>query len=318
MSSNNKILSIVIPFFNEEQSVHELLLRLDAVVLKMAATIAVELILVDDHSSDKTPVMLKAFCQTKPYSKYLRLSKNSGSHIAIISGMSICSGDCAVFLASDLQDPPELIEKMLQFWNDGADVVWAVRKSVEGISISTSFFSKLFYRLVNSSSSVKLPPTGADFALLDRKVIKGLVASAGSNPSLGSLIAWLGFEQAQIDYVKEARKYGKSKWTLTKKLNAFVDAFVGFSFVPMRIMMYFGFTMATIGFIYAMVVICLRVISGQQIEGWASLMVVLLIIGGILMIMLGVLGEYLWRSLEESRKRPLFFIEDSYGDINLK
>lgn len=148
---------------------------------------------------------------------------------------------------------------------------------------------------------------------MDRKVINGIINSAGSKPSLGALIAWLGFKQSEITYIKKARKFGHSKWTLSKKLNAFADAFVGFSYVPMRLMSYLGFIVACVGFLYAMLVIALRIISGKQIEGWASLMVVVLTLGGIQMLMLGVLGEYLWRNLEESRKRPLFFIEDKKG-----
>jgi dolichol-phosphate mannosyltransferase len=148
---------------------------------------------------------------------------------------------------------------------------------------------------------------------MDRKVVDGLVQSAGSKPSLGALISWLGFKQTEIPYVKEERKFGKSKWTLSKKLNAFADAFVGFSYLPMRFMSLLGFVAALCGFMYALFVMVMRFIVGDPIEGWASLMVVTLIIGGLQMLMLGVLGEYLWRNLEESRKRPLFLIEDHKG-----
>lgn len=307
------LISLIIPVYNESEGLPDLFARLDRLQRSLAERIQVEIILVDDHSADASGLLIKEACMQRTNYKYLRLSRNSGSHIAIISGLSKASGDCMVFLAADLQDPPELIVQLLDKWKEGNDVVWAVRKSIEGIPMSTSLFSKLFYWLMNAASSVKLPPTGADFALLDKKVCHALIQSAGSNPSLGSLIAWLGYRQTEIEYTKEARKHGRSKWTLTKKLNAFMDAFVGFSFVPMRLMMYFGFAMALLGFLYATFIIVMKLIVGKAIMGWASIMVAVLILGGAQMIMLGVLGEYLWRNLEESRKRPLFLFEDSQG-----
>lgn len=308
-------LSIVFPVFNEEESLQTLIERLNSFLSLFKGNY--EVIFVDDHSIDKTPLILKAICEKYDNYSYLRLSKNSGSHVAIIAGLSRSTGDCSVFLASDLQDPPELIELMIEKWKDGNHIVWAVRESIKGISFTKHFLSKLFYKVINYSTSVKLAPTGADFALLDRKALNALLSSVGSNPSLGSLLASLGFKQIEIKYVKEARKYGKSNWSLSKKIHAFIDAIVGFSFLPMRIMSYFGFFMALLGFIYASVVILLKVISGKQIEGWASIMVVILIIGGIQMIMLGILGEYLWRNLEEARKKPIFFIEES-SNIGLR
>jgi len=158
-----------------------------------------------------------------------------------------------------------------------------------------------------------MAPSGADFALLDKKVVSGLVQSAGSKPSLGALIAWLGFKQTEINYVKEARKFGKSKWTLRKKLNAFADTFVGFSYFPMRVMITIGFIAAMIGFLYALIIVGLKLTVGHSLQGWTSTMIVILIMGGLQMLMLGVLGEYLWRNLEEARRRPLFLIEDQKG-----
>ena len=163
------------------------------------------------------------------------------------------------------------------------------------------------------ASDISLPPKGADFALLDRKVINSLLKSTGTKPSLGALISWLGFKQTEISYIKEARKFGKSSWTLTKKINALVDAFVGFSVLPLRVMSYLGFTFASLGFLYSLLLIVLKITSNKPIVGWTSIMVVVLILGGLQMLMIGVIGEYLWRNLEESRKRPLFLIEDKVG-----
>jgi dolichol-phosphate mannosyltransferase len=273
----------------------------------------VEFIFIDDHSTDETPKLLKQIATEHSFVKFIRLSRNSGSHVAIIAGMSHANGDAAVFLAADLQDPPEMIAQMFEKWQEGFDVVWAVRTERPGISKISLFLSNSFYYLLNRMTNMKFPSMGADFALIDRRVMKGLVSSAGSKPSLVALIVWLGFKQVELPYVKEERQFGTSKWTLSKKLNAFADAFVGFSYLPMRFMSLLGFAAAFCGFLYAVFVMIMRFIVGDPIEGWASLMVVILIIGGLQMLMLGVLGEYLWRNLEESRKRPLFLIEDHKG-----
>jgi len=229
--------------------------------------------------------------------------------------MNHAKGDCVVFMASDLQDPPELIAGMVAQWQQGYQVVWAVREKIEGISLARKLLSGLFYKLMNSYGEITLPPTGADFALLDKKVVQALLKSAGTTPSLGGLIASLGFRTYELKYIKQARKFGKSKWTLAKRIKSFIDAFVLFSFAPMRFMSYLGLFLSAFGFIYALFIIANRVIS-RPTPGYASIMVAILIIGGFQMIMLGVLGEYLWRNLEEARKKPLFFIEKDSSEAN--
>jgi dolichol-phosphate mannosyltransferase len=308
-----KLLSLVIPCYNEAIGIPALISRLLEMKKGLEGVADVEFIFIDDHSTDETPRLLKQIATEHSFVKFIRLSRNSGSHVAIIAGMSHAKGDAAVFLAADLQDPPEMIAQMFEKWQEGFDVVWAVRTERPGISKISLFLSNSFYYLLNRMTNMKFPSMGADFALIDRRVMKGLVSSAGSKPSLVALIVWLGFKQVELPYVKEERQFGTSKWTLSKKLNAFADAFVGFSYLPMRFMSLLGFAAAFCGFLYAMFVMIMRFIVGDPIEGWASLMVVILIIGGLQMLMLGVLGEYLWRNLEESRKRPLFLIEDHKG-----
>ena len=302
-------LSIIIPLFNEAENLDILINRIDALVKTMS--ISVEVILVDDHSNDSSVEIIKDYCKTYEYLKFIKLSKNSGSHIAIIAGFQISTGNAVVFLAGDLQDPPELIQEMLHKWKQNYDVIWAVREFREGISFISKSLSNIFYKLFNFSTDLYIPPKGADFALLDRKVVDALLKSVGTKPSLGALIMWLGFKQTQIAYVKESRKFGKSKWTLAKKINAFTDAFVGFSVLPLRLMSIVGILTSFFGFIYAIILLILKLTSNIGLEGWTSLIVVILVVGGLQMLMLGIIGEYLWRNLEESRKRPLFFIEES-------
>ena len=239
------------------------------------------------------------------------MAKNSGSHIAILAGLAEARGESAVFLAADLQDPPELIPRMLKLWRDGNQVVWAVRSEREGVSRIDVFLSNTFYRLLNLMGEVNLPPSGSDFALLDKKVVSALLQSTGSHPSIIGEIARLGFSQAEVLYTKEQRVAGATKWTLGRKLKAFADAFVLFSYAPLRIMSYLGMLCSLSGFAYAVLIIILRLRSSTPVQGWSSLMVAVLVLGGVQMMMLGVLGEYLWRTLEAARRRPSYFFEDS-------
>ena len=307
-------LSIVIPVYNEEAVIPALIDRLQEFIARLTPLVT-EIILVDDHSVDHSLELLKAACRKDSRFRYARLAKNSGSHVAIMAGLAQTRGACSVFLAADLQDPPELILQMLDLWRAGHHVVWAVREEREGISKTDLFMANTFYRLLNLLGEVNLPPRGSDFALLDRKVVDALLKSAGSNPSIGGEIARLGFSSAQIRYTKEKRAAGDSKWTLKRKLKAFADAFVSFSYAPLRAMSYLGMLFSLLGFAYALVVIFLRLMTRTPVQGWASLIVVVLVLGGVQMMMLGILGEYLWRTLEAARQRPIYFLEDS-SDLN--
>ena len=303
-------LSIVIPVFNEEAVIPALVERLRGLTDRLAPLVT-EIIIVDDHSSDRSPELLRELNQQDPRFRHCRLAKNSGSHVAILAGLAQARGETSVFLAADLQDPPELILQMLELWRSGHHVVWAVREEREGVSKVDVFVSNTFYRLLNLLGEVNLPPRGSDFALLDRKVIDALLHSAGSHPSIGGEIARLGFSQAQISYTKGERVAGTTKWTFERKLKAFADAFVSFSYAPLRVMSYLGMLCSLFGFAYALLVIVLWLRNSSPVQGWSSLIVVVLVLGGIQMMMLGVLGEYLWRTLEAARRRPIYFMEET-------
>lgn len=303
-------LSIVIPVFNEEAVLPALVERLRSFADRLAP-MATEVVFADDHSCDRSLAMLQEISREDTRFRYARLAKNSGSHVAVLAGLAQACGKCAVFLAADLQDPPELISKMLDLWRAGHHVIWAVREERLGIPKSDLFLARAFYGLLNLLGEVDLPPQGSDFALLDRNVIDALLKSAGSNPSIGGEIARLGFSAAQIVYTKEERFAGSSKWTLKRKLKAFADAFVSFSYAPLRVMSYLGMLCSLLGFAYALLVVILRLRTRTPVEGWSSLIVVVLVLGGVQMMMLGVLGEYLWRTLEAARQRPTYFLEET-------
>jgi dolichol-phosphate mannosyltransferase len=214
-------------------------------------------------------------------------------------------------MAADLQDPPEFIPDLLVHWREGYHVVWAAREGREGASWSTKLLSGIYYRLMRRLTLPEIPEKGADFLLMDRKVIDAYNAAPEQNTSFLALIHWIGFRQTTIQYVKQARLAGKSKWTFSKKLKLAVDAMASFSFAPIRLMSCFGATMAFCGFLYATVVVAGRlmgwIVAGT---GYAAIMVVLLVGQGAIMLMLGVLGEYLWRTLDAARGRPKYIVEE--------
>lgn len=303
------LLSLVLPVFCEEESIPGLVERLESLRGELSDA-AVEVVFVDDHSTDRTPDLLKEACRRHPWMRYFRLASNGGSHVAIVAGLAQARGEAAVLLAADLQDPPELIPELVREWRAGSRVVWAVRESREGVPLRDRAAARLFYWLMNRFSGVRLPPTGSDFALLDRAVVDALLASVGSHPNLFGEIARLGFSQARVPYVKRARALGRSKWTLGMKTKMALDAMVSFSYVPMRLMIYLGLVVSALAFLYIVVIVALHFAVDNPIQGWASTMVAVLGLGGLQMVMLGLIGEYLWRNLEASRRRPLYFIEE--------
>jgi polyisoprenyl-phosphate glycosyltransferase len=306
------ILSVVIPVYNEGDGLRLLADRLEDCLAHL--DVSSEVIFVDDHSLDSSPQVLKDICDENPGFRSLRLARNCGSHIAALAGLEHSRGDCAVFLAADLQDPPELITEMLELWRQGYRVVWAVRVGRESIPLINRVAAKAFYWLLNRLGDVAVPPDGAHFSLVDRRIVAGLGQSVGANPNILAEISRMGFSQAQTPYVKEARRIGGTKWSLRKKLKMFVDSFVSFSYAPLRAMSYLGISLSLLGFIWAFVVLIARIMNRQPVSGYASLMVVTLIIGGFQMIMLGVLGEYLWRTLDEARHRPKYLIEEDSAE----
>ena len=301
------LISIIFPVYNEEENLKILHDRLDSVTGSLR-DYQFEFIFVDDCSSDTTPQLLKQIHERDRRIKIIRFARNCGSHAALTAGLEIAKGNCAVVLAADLQDPPEMIEDLLKEWRNDNRIVWGVRKRRREESFLTQFFSRLYYTLMNSLTIVKMPPLGSDVFLIDRVGIEALKQISEKHTSLFMTVAWLGFKQTSIPYVKEPRFSGRSKWSLGKKIKLTLDSLLAFSDIPIRYMSVIGFFIAIVGFFYAIYVVWCH-FHGSPLEGWSSLIVAVLVIGGIQMIMLGVLGEYLWRTFDESRKRPRFIIE---------
>jgi dolichol-phosphate mannosyltransferase len=302
-----KKISIVSPFYNELGNLPLFKQRVfDAL---QATGVDAELVLVDDHSTDDGAALVAGWAAQDPRIVYIRLSRNCGSHAACSAGLLHCTGDCAVLMAVDLQDPPESIPELLEHWRAGNDVVWAARKERKGETWSTKLFAGIYYRLMRRFALPEMPVKGADFLLMDRKVIDAYNAIPEKNTSFLAMILWLGFRQTSIEYVKQERHSGRSKWSLSRKFKVFIDSFISFSYAPIRLMSLAGAAIGLLGFLYALIVV-FNAFRGFPIEGWSSLMVVVLMLGGFQLLMLGVLGEYLWRAFDEARGRPRYVIEE--------
>ena len=275
------LVSIVTPVYNEQENLSELAERVFAVADELATTgMDLELVLVDDCSQDRTQEIAEELLLGKHRIQYLRFARNGGSHSALSAGLAACKGDCALLMAADLQDPPELLPTFLEKWQAGHDVIWAVRAGRDGESLQTRAFSRVYYWVMRKTALPNMPSTGADFVLVDRKVINAYCQIREKNTSIMAMLLWLGFRQTSFDYVKQARHGGRSGWTLGKKIKLFVDSLVSFSYFPIRLMSTLGLLMAVSGFGYAAVVIVGRLAGWPALKtetGFAALMTVLLI-----------------------------------------
>ena len=307
-STRNPRLSIVLPCYREAENLPILHERLSKAL--GGAGVDWEVIVVDDHSPDQTFEAAAALASKDPNVKVVRLARNSGSHVASTCGIELAQGDAAVVMAADLQDPPEVLPEMIARWQAGDQVVWACRRQRKGVSAWGRFLSRVYYKLLaRLVPNETLPPQGADFFLLDRKVMDALSRCQESNFSVLALILWLGFRQGQISYDKQTRLHGSSSWNFTRKVRLLIDSIISFSHLPLRLISIFGLLVAAAGFLYAIYIAGSYFFSMAPVEGWSSLMVITLVLAGTQMIMLGVIGEYVWRTLHESRRRPRYNIE---------
>jgi len=302
------VLSLVIPAFREENNIPVLYARIVEVLEHTG--LSWECIFVDDHSPDNTFNTIQSLSSHDSRVIGLRLSRNMGSDTAIMCGLDHAHGECVVFLAADLQDPPELIPQLIDCWRKGAQIVGAVRAKREGIDGGYKFFAGLYYAFMRQILGMKeIPATGADFFLLDRKVVDVLRHFKESDLCICALISWIGFRQEYVPYTKLARMHGISNQTMTKILRRILDSVTSFTYLPLRLISVAGMCVSIIGFLYAFLIIFRSLLFDAPVQGWPSLMVVVLLIGGIQMLMMGFLGEYLRRTLDESRKRPFYMIE---------
>jgi len=310
------MISVVFPTYNEQDNL-PILYRCLVEATSPMSDHDFEFIFVDDCSTDETPFVLNRLREEDNRVNLIRLARNAGSYAAISAGLSMCTGDAAVVLAADLQDPPEVIPRLIEEWKKGHKIVWAVRMERKGESIVTLAFSRAYYFLMNHLSDVKQPPTGADVFLIDRIAIEAFKESHEKNTSITMLISSLGFSQGFIEYIKEARYAGGSKWTFAKRIKLFLDSLISFSYIPLRFMSLVGLFVTIVGLLYAMFLV-VNALLKNVLEAWSSLMAAVITLGGLQMLMMGILGEYLWRTYDEVRRRPRYIIEKSTipGDVS--
>lgn len=303
--------TVIVPAYNEAANLPALHERLANVAAGIKGY-EFEFLFVDDGSTDGTPVVLSRLRMLDARVRALRFSRNFGSHAACLAGLMNAQGDLAVILAADLQDPPEMLQEMLARMEEGFDVVLAVRSQREDPWVTVKL-ANLYHRLMRRYAIPTWPLHGADVIMIRRPVRNVVVQWHQKNTSIFAQILWSGFRQTSIFYDKQRRHAGRSKWTLRKKIKLLVDSFVSFSFSPVRLISYSGMGLSVVGFAYAVFIVLNKLFFSQPIPGWSSLMIVLLLVSGFQLLMLGVIGEYLWRALDEVRGTPPFVVQSRLG-----
>jgi glycosyltransferase involved in cell wall biosynthesis len=310
---NKKILTIVVPVYYNELNLPDTIPSLLALSDQLEKY-ELELIFIDDGSKDRSLSILLEY--QKRYSKRIKvvkLTRNFGTMAALQAGLTVATGDCVGVIAADLQDPPELFIEMVSHWEKGTKAIFAVRSDREE-SLLQKTLSNLYYALIRGFAVPGYPAGGFDFFLADRQVIDEVNQIKEKNTNLMTLVFWLGYQAVLIPYVRRKRTKGKSRWTLGKKIKLFVDTFVSFSYFPIRLFSFLGIIYAVLSFSYGIVIFASWLTFGIEVQGWVPMMLVLTFTAGLQMTLLGILGEYLWRTLDEARGRPLFVIDTVYDE----
>ncbi|MED3877709.1 glycosyltransferase family 2 protein [Priestia megaterium] len=302
--------SIVVPVYNEEEVIHETYRRLTEVMRSTKE--AYELLFVNDGSRDRTAEIIKEYSEQDPAVVLLDFARNFGHQIAITAGMDYARGEAVVVIDADLQDPPELILEMIEKWKQGFDVVYAKRTKRKGETYFKKQTAAMFYRFLRAMTDIDIPLDTGDFRLLDRKVCNQMNSIQEKNRFVRGLVSWVGFKQIAVEYERDERLAGESKYPLKKMLKLSMDGITSFSYKPLKLASYAGVTLSGIGFIYLLVVLYLKLFTDSTITGWSSLIVIQLFFSGIILIILGMIGEYIGRIYDETKNRPLYIVREKY------
>lgn len=306
--------SLVVPVFNEEAVIGETNRRLTGVM--SALNEPYEIIYINDGSRDKTGLVIMEICRTDPRVKLLTFSRNFGHQTAITAGMDYASGDAVIVIDADLQDPPEIIPQMIELWQQGFDVVYGKRSSRNGDTWFKRKTAILYYRLLNRMTDVEIPSDVGDFRLIDAKVRDALLTIPEHNRYVRGLISWLGFRQTAVEFARAPRFAGETKYPLRKMIRLGIDGITSFSYKPLKMGIWLGIILSVFSFCFLLFVFISRLFNLVVMEpGYASLMCVILFFFGIVLIMLGIIGEYIGRIFEEVKGRPLYIISDRTGDF---
>lgn len=312
MENNKKLVTILIPAYNEEDVLPLLYKRL----LKLMDNLPqynFEILFVNDGSTDRTLELIREMRKTDSRICYVNLSRNYGKEIAMMAGFDYVHGDCMVNIDADLQDPPELIPEMLKYWEQGFDDVYAKRKSRKGESLLKRLTSWGYYRVLKRMTNINIQTDTGDFRLLDRRCVEALRKLRESQRYTKGLYSWIGYKKKEILYNRDSRAAGKTKWNYRQLTNLSIDGITSFTTAPLRWAAKTGIAVSLLGFIYMIIIIAKTLIYGVDVPGYASIMVVILFLGGLQLVFLGIIGEYLGRAFYESKHRPLYFI-DCYNE----
>jgi len=307
-----KTISILIPAYNEEPVLDQLFHRLG----KLAndnKKYNFEFLFVNDGSKDNTLGLIKDYAETDARVSYINLSRNFGKEIGMIAGLDHVTGDAAVIIDADLQDPPELIPEMIKLWEDGYDDVYAKRKSREGETQFKKFTSKMYYKILQSVTRIPIQEDTGDFRLLDRRVVEALKQFRESQRNTKAMFSWVGFHKKEILYDRDPRAAGETKWNYIKLVELAIDGITSFTTAPLRISTYAGIVVSVLAFIYLMYLVIRTAFLGIDLAGYPSMMAVILFLGGVQLLSLGIIGEYIGRIFNETKQRPLYLIEEYHN-----
>lgn len=307
MSTNEDYsLTVVVPVYNEADVLPEFHKRLATCLSKLPGRH--EILYVNDGSTDTSLDVIQGFGD--PQVACVELSRNFGKEIALTAGLDHARGDAVIVIDADLQDPPELIPELVAKWQEGYDVVYARRTARDGESLFKKISAKAFYRVIHGVSKVDIPENTGDFRLLSRRAVNSLKQLREHHRFMKGLFAWIGYQQIAVDYHRDPRFAGKTKWNYWQLWNFALDGITSFTITPLKIATYLGLTTASGSFLYAMFIIYKTLAYGDPVKGYPSLMVVILFLGGLQLFSLGIIGEYLGRMFDETKQRPLYLIKD--------
>ncbi|NEO92824.1 MAG: glycosyltransferase family 2 protein [Moorea sp. SIO3G5] len=304
-------ISVVIPLYNEESNIDYLFERLTIGLDNL--NINYEIVCINDGSKDNTLKLLLQQHYSNPVIKVINLSRNFGKEAALSAGIDFASGAAIIPIDADLQDPPEIMGEMINKWREGYDVVYATRRSRQGDTWAKRFTANLFYQVIGQISHVQIPSNTGDFRLLDRRVVDAVKQMPERTRFMKGIFAWVGFKQTSILYDRPPRYDGITKWNYWRLWNFAIDGITSFSLLPLKVWSYVGLILSIAGFLYAAFLIIRTLLFGIDLPGYASLMVVILFLGGVQLLTLGIIGEYIGRIFEESKQRPIYLVRELYG-----
>jgi polyisoprenyl-phosphate glycosyltransferase len=308
MKSLKKI-SILVPAYNEQEVLQHLYERL----VKLAGETSeytFEFLFVNDGSRDRTLEMIQGYAKKDNRVAYVNLSRNFGKEIAMIAGLDYVTGDATVIIDADLQDPPELIPQMIKYWEEGYDDVYAKRRSRAGESWFKRITSDYYYKVLQKTTTIPIQRDTGDFRLLDRRCVDALSKFRESQRNAKGMFSWIGYKKKEILYDRDPRAAGETKWNYFKLANLAVDGITSFTIAPLRIASVFGILISFAAFVYILYLVIRTILFGTDLAGYPSMMAVILFLGGVQLLSLGVMGEYIGRIFNETKNRPLYFVEE--------